>query len=109
MSNPPVTPPSELNILQAHLASLQKRYDLAQRRLAAHIMQCGNAQEPQNLYVGTPNAIVAMKERLHACANDETEVQKLAQELREVKERLTEKALEIYANRCDEAGFGGRQ
>lgn len=58
------------------------------------------------MYVGTPNAIVGMQERLHACAKNETEVQKLAQELREVKEQLTEHALEFYAIRCNEAGLG---
>lgn len=82
--------------LEAQLLDLEKRQDLAKRRLAGYAAdQTGN----QTLWLGTPSQIIAMKQRLQKACTDDDELMALVKDVREKREALTDQALNHYAER----------
>lgn len=94
--------------LQSELSTLLHRHALARRRLAAYTAHSSADGHQDSEYLGTPGAIAHMRQQLRSADGDEARLSKLADELRDEKERLTENALAFYACRCEREGlFGG--
>lgn len=81
--------------LTAEKALLTRRLSCARRRLAS----IEPSTRTSEVFLGTPAAIVAMRARLAATADDEPDLLALVAELRDTKEALTTRALNLYAAR----------
>lgn len=85
--------------LETQLVELEKRRDLARRRLAGYAAdQAGN----QKVWLGTPSQIVGMKQRLHQACTDTEQLLAIVNEVREKREVLTNQALNHYAKQIPE-------
>lgn len=83
--------------LECEKADLLQRRDLARRRLAAA------AGHNVDVWMSSPDEIARVRKRLET-PTDET-LAEIAKRVGEVKNELTQKALDVYAARCNKNGF----
>lgn len=82
--------------LEAQLLELEKRQDLAKRRLAGFTAE---RTGKRTLWLGTPAQIIHMKQRLQRACADNDELMAIVKEVREKREALTNQAFDHYAKR----------
>lgn len=82
--------------LEAQLVELEKRQDLAKRRLAGLTVERTGST---TLWLGTPAQIIHMKQRLQRACADNDELMAIVKEVREKRETLTNQAFDHYTKR----------